>query len=906
MKKTWKRKINRATAYMLIFAFVFQISAFHVLAADDAAATDSLSDAVGQELVPEAADPPETTESAGSVQTGNSEQKYLDIVLNCSLQEYFASSTETEKLPEIEKLIIRTEDGYCLTDEDLIYLQQNMPVLSFVDLTEAAFASRDCQERFRDYFKTAEYYDTEGTYEQPETGTGGEDTDYGENTEIPPDAATENQAEENSNQYVTEPQEKSSVALTGICLLDRGSYLEVGTAYETNDPGIEFRWLQYDLQSQVWTEVSSWSQGNWATWKPGRAGDYWIYVEARTSGGTIVSDTYGYHYAGIKVKLNGMCVLDRGTYYDFGISYETNDAGLKFQWKLYDLSSKKWFMLHEAMPGNWISWSPNKAGDYLIYVEAIDSLGDITTYSMGFHFDGLKTTLNGICLIDREDRVDMGVAYTTNDSGLKFRWLLYDLAEKKWTVISDWSTGNWTSWKPHKAGDYWLYVEAKTSTGEILSQVYGHHISGAKITSLTANPASPYWVGEKIQLTGKKNDPIGEVKKERYLVYNGQYWSELPQNDAGAEWIPGALGTYLLCYEIYGDGSAPIEQKFLGYSIESPYVTLNGIYIRNEGNMSYSMAVNASTNDRGIQYRWMYYDISNSTWHEICGWNGLNAVAWTAPKAGSYWIHVEAQLHDGTVKSYTMGLVVRRYQNPAGYYQIQDSISLSGGDYNLMYGFEGLKVMYVMRALGVGYGIGMGGAFYGNNVILAVKAFQQNHGLPVNGIVDRSTWLAMGFSDWDWYNLGAYVSPMKVNANSTREEHIEAMISTAYSYLGTPYVIGASGAPGTGVDCSGLVMQALYAAGIDTSPINPVRHSYPGYEYESANMWASPYFKHVSYAERQRGDLIFYQNSSGAVIHVAIYLGNDQVIESWPNQVVVWPVKNGQRSNIKGVVRPFV
>ena len=51
------------------------------------------------------------------------------------------------------------------------------------------------------------------------------------------------------------------------------------------------------------------------------------------------------------------------------------------------------------------------------------------------------------------------------------------------------------------------------------------------------------------------------------------------------------------------------------------------------------------------------------------------------------------------------------------------------------------------------------------------------------------------------------------------------MIGRAYDYMGDDYMIGASGAPGLGIDCSGLVMQALYAAGIDMSPINPVRHA---------------------------------------------------------------------------------
>ena len=260
----------------------------------------------------------------------------------------------------------------------------------------------------------------------------------------------------------------------------------------------------------------------------------------------------------------------------------------------------------------------------------------------------------------------------------------------------------------------------------------------------------------------------------------------------------------------------------------------------------------------------------------------------------------------GSTKGYYTEKKKRIYQNPSQYYQISTSISLTGGGYTLSYGYEGVKVMQVIRRLGLGSGIGMGGAFYGESVQNAVSNFQRNVGLNPTGNVDLLTWLRLGFNEIQWEQWGAYVSPLKVAEDSGRSEHIEAMISTAYSYLGTAYVIGASGPPGTGIDCSGLVMQGLYAAGLDISPINPVRHAMPGYEYESRNMWASSKFKHVSYNERQRGDLIFYQNSSGVVIHVAIYLGNDMVIEAWPNEVVVWPIRNASRSNIKGVVRPFV
>lgn len=309
-----------------------------------------------------------------------------------------------------------------------------------------------------------------------------------------------------------------------------------------------------------------------------------------------------------------------------------------------------------------------------------------------------------------------------------------------------------------------------------------------------------------------------------------------------------------------------------------------------------------------------YYDIYYRAHIEKYGWLGWAKNGQTAGSTGIGYRMEALQIQlvskdasaPGANSNYYKDMKYRRYQNPSQYYQIKDKITLSGGGYNLSVGYEGIKVRKVIQRLGLGNGIGMGGAYYGTNVQNAVREFQKNNGLPQTGVVDYMTWARMGFNEVQWNSYGAYVSPIRVNENSSRADHIEAMISRAYDYLGNDYVIGASGAPGLGIDCSGLVMQALYAAGLDLETITPVTHAMPGHEYESRNMWNSSKFKHVSYGERKRGDLIFYQSSSGVVIHVAIYLGNDQVIEAWPNKVVVWPIKNGARSNIKGVVRPFV
>jgi len=77
-----------------------------------------------------------------------------------------------------------------------------------------------------------------------------------------------------------------------------------------------------------------------------------------------------------------------------------------------------------------------------------------------------------------------------------------------------------------------------------------------------------------------------------------------------------------------------------------------------------------------------------------------------------------------------------------------------------------------------------------------------------------------------------------------------------------------------GVDCSGLVMQALYAVGMQT-PYNTYDHMFdPWQDHNAENMRADKKFKQISFSKRKRGDLIFYRG------HVGIYIGNDMIINA--------------------------
>lgn len=196
--------------------------------------------------------------------------------------------------------------------------------------------------------------------------------------------------------------------------------------------------------------------------------------------------------------------------------------------------------------------------------------------------------------------------------------------------------------------------------------------------------------------------------------------------------------------------------------------------------------------------------------------------------------------------------------------------------------------------------------------------FKANGMMAENGwLLENGTWYhfrAGGAHDYTQttaptltYDNGYYVSPMKTGTFNTSAERIEAMIARAYEYLGTTYRICTSSYPGDGVDCSGLVMQALYAAGFDPYPATPSHHAKPENEYDSRTLWAYTPMAHVSTSDLRRGDLVFYSSGPYApIFHVAIYLGNGKVIEAWPPYVTdTCGVTDWPHPYILGVARPF-
>ena len=108
-------------------------------------------------------------------------------------------------------------------------------------------------------------------------------------------------------------------------------------------------------------------------------------------------------------------------------------------------------------------------------------------------------------------------------------------------------------------------------------------------------------------------------------------------------------------------------------------------------------------------------------------------------------------------------------------------------------------------------------------------------------------------------------------------------VQTLVDQTGAIYIGSRCSGTANFVDCSGLIYQCLYAAGINPAS-NIVDHALAIYEYTSANLAADNRLGiEVASYDLQPGDLVFYaKNGKSSVCHIAIYAGNGCIYDSWP------------------------
>ena len=161
-----------------------------------------------------------------------------------------------------------------------------------------------------------------------------------------------------------------------------------------------------------------------------------------------------------------------------------------------------------------------------------------------------------------------------------------------------------------------------------------------------------------------------------------------------------------------------------------------------------------------------------------------------------------------------------------------------------------------------GYDIGIPDGVYGARTVAAVKKYQASMGLAADGVIGNFT----------YKKLMGKEMPSRRSLNSNRSygssygygsRTARALISTAYDYVGVPYVFG--GTTPWGFDCSGYTQYVFRQMGIEIP------------RTADAQYYAYP---KVSSSELEPGDLVFFETYEPGPSHCGIYIGNGQMLQA--------------------------
>lgn len=141
-------------------------------------------------------------------------------------------------------------------------------------------------------------------------------------------------------------------------------------------------------------------------------------------------------------------------------------------------------------------------------------------------------------------------------------------------------------------------------------------------------------------------------------------------------------------------------------------------------------------------------------------------------------------------------------------------------------------------------------------------------GKSVTILGEENGWYKLSFDDVTGYIRNDFIQKVS-NASSAVGA---AVAAASWNYLGVPYVYG--GASPSGFDCSGFTLYLFKQHGISLPHGATAQYNNCG--------------EYVAKENLQPGDLVFFSDSSHAIGHCGVYVGNDTIIHA--------------RSSVKSVV----
>ena len=283
-----------------------------------------------------------------------------------------------------------------------------------------------------------------------------------------------------------------------------------------------------------WATIQNFSTANTATWTPDMIADYTLCVDIKNSSGKVVktlskkfsaTDPYSF-------------TADMTSPQNIGKSVKFTAAG-GASYKFYYQYAGAWVKIQDSTSAT-CNWKPNKAGEYMVYVDIKNASGAVVTCrTMKLVFnDPYRFTTSASSLTQ-----PAGTAISLSANGGASYKFYYE-KDGAWVRIQDYSTTKTCTWTPTEAGKYNVFCDIKDASGSVAvcKRITFTITEKCTITASKTNAS----VGDTITFTA-----TGGSSYKFYYEKDGA-WVRIQSFSTSntCNWKPTAAGDYVVYVDV--------------------------------------------------------------------------------------------------------------------------------------------------------------------------------------------------------------------------------------------------------------------------------------------------------------------------------------------------------------------
>ena len=222
--------------------------------------------------------------------------------------------------------------------------------------------------------------------------------------------------------------------------------------------------------------IRDYSNDSNAEWTPLTAGTYKVIVTVKDSKGNTKEDSFEFKidpkYIDIVLNSLNLDKTEVSAGEEISISADAKGGIGSLTYKFYYKKGVEYTLIKDHSSEASIKWIPEESGEYYVYVDVMDSAGNIKCTSKKVKVSKKAVEITDVSVDKTTIRVGDSVNIITTaigGSNLQYRVAVHDF-ENTWTTLHDFKDSNITAWKPEIADKYVIWVDVIDEDGDYASK----------------------------------------------------------------------------------------------------------------------------------------------------------------------------------------------------------------------------------------------------------------------------------------------------------------------------------------------------------------------------------------------------------------------------------------------------